>query len=74
MTIVHDPSLDMKSSKSEVDGGTAHFMAPERFVPSKFGLEKDTPTVEADIYAMGVVIYQVLATQCLTHTRINPSV
>ena len=74
MTIVHDPSLGMESSKSEVDGGTTPFMAPERLVPSKFGLEKGTPTTEADIYAVAMVIYQVLTTQFLTHVRINSSV
>ena len=59
MTIVHDPSLEMESSKSEAGGGTTPFMAPELLVPSKFGLEKSIPTAEADIYAMAIVIYQV---------------
>ena len=62
MTVVHDPSLEMASSDSEVGGGTTPFMAPELLVPSKFGLEKATPTMGADIYAMGMVIYQVLIT------------
>jgi serine/threonine protein kinase len=60
MTIVHDPSLEMDSSKSEVGGGTTLFMAPELLVPSKFGLERSTPTAEADIYAVAIVVYQVL--------------
>ena len=60
MTIVHDPSLGMESSKSEVGGGTTPFMAPELLVPSRFGLDKCMPTREADVYAMGMVIYQVL--------------
>jgi hypothetical protein len=61
MTIVDDPSLGMESSKSEMGGGTTSFMAPQLLVPSKFGLEKCTPTKEADIYAMGMTLYQVLA-------------
>ncbi|KAF9781280.1 kinase-like domain-containing protein [Thelephora terrestris] len=61
MTVVDDPSLGMESSKSQVDGGTTPFMAPERLVPSKFGLDsRGSPTKESDIYAMAMVIYQVL--------------
>lgn len=60
MTIVHDPSLDMESSKSDAGRGTTAFMAPELLVPSQFGLEKSTPTAEADIYAMAIAVYQVL--------------
>ena len=58
MTIVHD--LEMESTKTEVGGGTTPFRAPELLVPSEFGLEKCTPTKEADIYATAMVIYQVL--------------
>jgi hypothetical protein len=68
MTIVHDPSLGMESSKSEVGGGTTPFTAPELLVPSKFGMEKCTPTKEADIYAISMVIYQVPAAQCSANT------
>lgn len=63
MTIVHDPSLGMESSASDAGGGTTPFMAPELLVPSKFGLRKCIPTKEADIYAMAMVIYQVLSIQ-----------
>ena len=59
MTIVHDPGLGMESSKSETGGGTTPFMAPELLLPSKFGLDKCKPSKEADIYAIGMVIYQV---------------
>ena len=40
------------------------FMSPELFVPSKFGLEDSVPTLEADIYAFGFVIYQVCEQGC----------
>ncbi|KAF9781372.1 kinase-like domain-containing protein [Thelephora terrestris] len=61
MTIVDDTSLGMVSSRTEVDGETTPFMAPERLVPSKLGLDsRGSPTKEADIYAMAMVIYQVL--------------
>jgi len=59
MTIVHDPSLGMESSKSAARGGTILFMAPELLVPARFGLRRCTPSKEADIYAIGMVIYQV---------------
>ena len=35
------------------------FMSPELLVPSKFGIKNSVPTPEADIYAFGVVIFQV---------------
>ena len=71
MTIIHDPGLEMESSKSEVGGGTTPFMAPELLVPSRFGLEKCTPTKEADIYAMAMVIYQVRTARCPVRLRID---
>jgi len=37
-------------------------MAPELLVPPKFGLDMCTPSKEADIYAMGMVIYEVRTT------------
>jgi len=68
MTIVHDPSLSMESSKSHAGGGTTPFMAPELLVPSKFKLDKCTPSKEADMYAVGMVVYQVRTIQRLTST------
>jgi len=41
------------------DQGTPSFMAPELFLPAKFGLTKVKPSKEADIYALGMTIYQV---------------
>ena len=35
------------------------FMSPELLVPGKFGLTESVPTLESDIYAFGLVIYQV---------------
>lgn len=67
MTIVYDPSLEMESSKSIVGDGTTPFMAPELLVPSQFGLDKCTPTKEADMYAIAMVIFQVRATVPSVH-------
>ena len=41
-------------------GGTPLYMAPELLNPIKFGETKSRPTKPADIYAFGMVIYEVL--------------
>ena len=58
MTMVLDPGQPMSCS-AQLEGGTMMFMPPELLVPSKFGLKVSLPTPEADIYAFGLVIYQV---------------
>ncbi|KAF9781244.1 hypothetical protein BJ322DRAFT_1111962 [Thelephora terrestris] len=73
-TIVYDPGFGMEPLESEVYGGTTPFMAPERLVPSKFGLEDGTPTMEADIYAMAMTIYQVLTGTLPFGKRTGPEV
>ena len=35
------------------------FMSPELLVPSKFGMKDLVPTPEADVYAFGLVVFQV---------------
>jgi len=40
--------------------GTLAFMAPELLLPDKFHLKKGVPSPEADIYALGMTVYQVL--------------
>jgi len=59
MTMVLGPSQPMYCS-THLEVGTTMFMSPELLVPSKFGLTEAVPTPEADIYAFGLVIYQVL--------------
>jgi len=58
MTMVLDPGQPISCS-AQLEGGTAMFMSPELLVPSKFGFAESIPTPEADIYAFGLVIYQV---------------
>ncbi|KAF9644426.1 kinase-like protein [Thelephora ganbajun] len=41
-------------------GGTPLYMAPELLVPTKFGKPNARPTQPADIYALGMVILEVL--------------
>jgi hypothetical protein len=38
-------------------------MSPELLNPEKFGLKESRPTKEADCYALGMVIYEVLSGQ-----------
>ena len=41
-------------------GGTPLYMAPELLCPTEFGTKGGRPTQPADIYALGMVIYEVL--------------
>ena len=58
MTMVLDPKQSLLCS-AQLEGGTTAFMAPEQLVPSKFGCTDSVPTQRSDIYAFGLVIYQV---------------
>ena len=55
-TMLLDPTM---SCSAQLEGGTAMFMSPELLKPSMFGFRSSVPTPEADIYAFGLVIYQV---------------
>jgi hypothetical protein len=59
MTMVLDPQ-DSMSSSFTLEGGTMTFMAPELLAPSKYGFKDAVPTQEGDIYAFGLVIFQVI--------------
>ena len=54
---VLDPS-QLVSRSARLEEGVA-FMSPELLAPSKFGTEDSSPTGQADIYAFGLVIFQV---------------
>ena len=45
---------------TDTTGGTPFYMAPELLDPVQFGKEKSRPTQPADVYAFGMVIYEVL--------------
>ena len=47
------------SCSAQLEGGTVMFMSPELLMPGRFGLTESVPTLESDIYAFGLVIYQV---------------
>lgn len=44
--------------------GTVAFKSPERFNPQKFGVRYALVAREADIYAFGMTIFQVLEQRC----------
>jgi len=58
MTMVLDPDHPMSCS-TELEGGTMRFMPPELLGPEKFGMRNSKPTTQGDIYAFGLVIFQV---------------
>ena len=52
--------VSISAEMPDDERGTVPFMAPELLVPAKFGLEKEVPSKEADIYALGMTVYHVL--------------
>lgn len=58
-TIVYD-DINGPGTTSALGGGTTPFMAPELLCPSNFGRKKCEVSREADVYAFGMVILQVL--------------
>jgi serine/threonine protein kinase len=58
MAMVFDPEHPMSCS-TQLEGGTLMFMSPELLVPQEFGMDKSIPTPQSDVYAFGLVIFQV---------------
>jgi serine/threonine protein kinase len=58
-TIIPD-SIAGYSVTAVESAGTARWMAPQLLVPEEYGLTKCTLTKESDIYALGMVMYEVL--------------
>ena len=52
-------SVQPMSCSMQFEGGTTTFISPELLAPSRFGKRESVPTPEADIYAFGMVIFQV---------------
>ena len=52
-------SVQPMSWSMQFEGGTTTFISPELLAPSRFGKRESVPTPEADIYAFGMVIFQV---------------
>jgi len=58
MTAVPDPAQPIAHS-AQLEGGAMTFMSPELLVPEEFGKTNAAPTPQSDIYAFGLVIFQV---------------
>jgi len=58
ITTVPGPGQKMPRS-AQIEGGTMAFMSPELLVPQEFGKECAVPNPQADVYAFGLVIFQV---------------
>jgi hypothetical protein len=57
--MIHDPSLPMSCS-AQINDDTIVFASPELLVSSESGMQiGSVSTQEADIYAFGMVIFQV---------------
>ena len=63
MTRALDPNQPMLCGE-RLERSATVFMSPELLVSSKFGFKDSMPTLEADIYAFGFVIYQVCEQGC----------
>jgi len=58
MMVVPEPAQPMAHS-AELEGGAMTFMSPELLIPDGPGTEAAVPTLQVDIYAFGLVIFQV---------------
>jgi len=54
-------STNFTASSSHMTGGTTRWMSPEILNPDLFGFKNSQPTKEADCYALGMVILEVLS-------------
>ena len=54
--------------------GVVPWMSPELLHPGNFGLKNNHPTVKSDIYALGMVIYEVISGQAPFAAHRDPEV
>ena len=59
VAIISDPDIVDFDGTILPSVGSVRYMAPELLIPSGFGLENGNPTKRSDVYAFGVVTYQV---------------
>jgi serine/threonine protein kinase len=73
ITIISDPNTVDPGSTTSPSDGTVRYMAPELLNPTGFGLKNSNPTKKSDVYAFGVVTYQVSIAFCGSATVTNGS-
>ena len=71
MAIISDPNTVDPSGTTSPSVGTVRYMAPELQDPTGFDQMNSNPTKKSDIYAFGMVTYQVGITYCISTTAIN---
>ena len=73
LSIISDPKY-LLSSSSHTQGGTARWMSPERINPERFGSKDGRPTISADCYALGMVIYETVSGKLPFHRHADLTV
>jgi len=73
LTIISNP-VNLLSSSSCMQGGTARWMGPELIAPERFGFEKSRPTKASDCYALGMVIYETISGKLPFHEHTDLTV
>ena len=56
-----DQDYPMSEAADASDGVKWRYLAPELIYPSKFGLKGTNPSQEADVYAFGLLVLEVIA-------------
>jgi serine/threonine protein kinase len=59
MGIISDSGTDFTSTSMEQDAGTFRWMAPELLLSDQYAMGCSARTKASDIYALGMVIYEV---------------
>ena len=73
--IVSGPNVVDPGSATSPSVGTVRYMAPELLSPPAFGLEiNNNPTKKSDIYAFGMITYQVSITYSISNVAIDGDV
>jgi len=77
LAAVIDESTNRTTATGGEFRGTTRWMAPELLLPEEFGftdgLEKKLPSMETDIYAIGMTILEVSARHFLLEILSSPS-
>ena len=63
MSVVPDPVQPIAQS-AQLEGGSMTFLSPELLIPEEFGKKDAAPTPQSDVYAFGLVIFQVSERGC----------
>ena len=71
VAIISDPNTVDPGNTTSPPVGTVRYMAPELLNPSGFGLKNSNPTKRSDVYAFGIVMYQVISAYSVSGLRLK---